>query len=263
MLKKISLLIVGFSIMVLVSCKKQTVYSTADEPAVVGYLIPGQPISVKVYQQKGLSDTATYGALIAGLKLTISDGSNNVQLTETALGTYTYNNLSFLVTGKTYTLNFTYKNSIVSASTTMPAKPTGFDASHTLVNIPAITSTKYQDSIAVKYKWNNPDSLYHVLVFKNEDTIKTNLGQFRPNTASFTINSKQDASYTLYYHTLSYIGNYNIILYTVNKEYLNLLTSNASTSSQSLSNPPTNVINGFGIFTAMHADTIKLTLTHN
>lgn len=263
MFKNIFLLIGSFVLVMIVSCKKETAYSTADEPVVVGYLIPGQPISVKVYQQKGLTDTATYGALVSGLALTINDGSSTVKLTETAAGTYTYNSLTFLTTGKTYTLSFTYNNFAVSASTVMPAKPTGFLASKMAVNIPDATTTTYQDSIAVSYKWNNPDSLYHVLVFKNEDSVKIGLGGFRTNTANFSINGKQDASYTVYYPTFGYIGSYNVILYTVNKAYINSLTSNSRTSSQSLTNPPTNVVNGFGIFTAMNADTIKLTLTHN
>jgi hypothetical protein len=39
------------------------------------------------------------------------------------------------------------------------------------------------------------------------------------------------------------------------------LTSNTRGSSQNLVNTPTNVVNGFGIFTAMQADTLNLKVT--
>lgn len=81
------------------------------------------------------------------------------------------------------------------------------------------------------------------------------------SSVNFTINPKQAAAYDVTYRTFNYIGIYRVILYSVNKEYIDILTSNANTSSQQLTNPTTNVTNGYGIFTAMQADTIALTLT--
>ncbi|QJD95266.1 hypothetical protein HH214_04935 [Mucilaginibacter robiniae] len=246
---------------VMASCKKESTSTVANEPVVVGYLLPGQPVSIKVYQQKGLTDTATFGALISGLKLTVSDGSKTVQLTETATGTYTYSDLSFLVAGKTYSLQFAYNGANVSASTLMPAKPTGYKASRTSANIPTTNSVSYNSDIAVTYTWNNPDSLYHVLVFKNDDPSPYNINLRANDLVNFTLNAERNASFNLYYRTLNYIGTYRVILYSVNKEYINALSSNANSSSQSLTNPPTNITNGFGIFTAMQSDTVALTLT--
>ena len=56
--------------------------------------------------------------------------------------------------------------------------------------------------------------------------------------------------------TMKYYGNYKVILMRVNQEYINML-NNSSTSSQNLTNAPTNVTNGLGIFTAMQADTLS------
>lgn len=262
--KKITFLLFIAAAFVISSCKKESA-STAveDQPVVVGYLIPGQPISVKVYQQKALTDTANYGSLISGLKLNLSDGSKTVQLAETATGTYTYADLSFLTAGKTYTLQFNYQNTSVTAKTLMPAKPTNYTASSTLLNLPLATTITpgATSSVALTFKWNNPDSLYHVLVFKNDDASPFNIHPNRNSQVNFTFNAKQAAYYDVYYDSLNYIGIYRVILYSVNKEYIDLLTSNANASSQKLTNPPTNVTNGFGIFTAMQSDTIKLTLT--
>jgi len=241
------------------SCKKEQVSNTANEPVVISYLMPGQVISVKVYQQKSITDTTTYGSLIGGLALTISDGSKTINLTETSTGTYTYSDLTYLTAGKTYTLKFNYQNTLVSASTLMPSKPLNFAASRIYFNMP-YTLQGLINTIAVSFSWSNPDSLYHVLVFKNDNIAPFDIHPERNNPVNFSLNANQAASYDVGYSTFNYIGIYWAMLYSVNKEYINLLNSNANATSQQLANPPTNVNNGYGIFTAVQADTIRLTL---
>lgn len=258
-------IIIGF-VLSIGACQKESTSAVTTQPVVVGYLMPGQPISIKVYQQKGLTDTANYGALIGGLNLQVSDGSKTIALTETATGTYTHADDRFLIAGKTYSLQFTYNGSTVSASTVMPAKPVNYRASKQLINIPFRTRggnplTGNTDSVAVKFTWNNPDSLYHVLVFKNDDTSPASADLNTGRPVNFTLNMKQTANYDMYYRSFNYLGTYRAILYRVNKEYDDFLTTNTNTSSQKLTNPPTNVTNGFGIFTGMQADTITLKLT--
>ncbi len=258
------IIIIGF-VLSLGACQKDATSNVASQPVVVSYLTPGQPISVKVYQQKDLTDTANYGALITGLSLQVSDGSKTIALTETATGTYTHTDDHFLIAGKTYTLQFTYNGSTVSASTVMPAKPVNYTASKQLINLPFRTRgnplTGNTDSVAVKFTWSNPDSLYHVLVFKNDDTSPASADLNTGRPVNFTLNMKQTATYDMYYRSFNYIGTYRAILYRVNKEYDDFLTTNTNTTSQKLTNPPTNVTNGFGIFTGMQADTITLKLT--
>src|ERR1700761_5717578 len=122
------------------SCKKDTVSATS-EPVVQAYLIPGNAITVKLYAQKSLTDTAQYGAPITGQKLSVSDGTTTVQLTETARGVYTYADTSFLVSGKTYSLSFNYNAVTVSAKTTMPVKAQNFATQYINVNYTAGTAT--------------------------------------------------------------------------------------------------------------------------
>jgi hypothetical protein len=72
--------------------------------------LPGSLFQIKVYQQKDLTDTATYGAALTGLSINVSNGAQTVKLTEGASGTYTYSDASFITAGKTYTMQFTYNN---------------------------------------------------------------------------------------------------------------------------------------------------------
>jgi hypothetical protein len=256
-------------VMLNAACQKDSLVSVADQPVIEAYLVPGKPISVKVYEQKGTTDTASYGQLVSGLQLNVNNGSQTLSLTESAKGTYTHADDGFLLAGKTYTLTFTYNGLAVSASTEMPYKATGYTATKTSINLPYTTGiggggspgVSNTDSIAVTFNWNNPDSLYHVLVMKNDETspAKANLISNRP--VNFTLNVKQDAHYDMYYRSFNYVGTYRAILFSVNKEYSDILTTNTNSTSQKLTNPPTNVVNGFGIFTAMQADTITLHLT--
>src|SRR3569623_1495827 len=113
----------------LAACKKDNTTSTSL-PVVEAYLYAGHPIKVKLYQQKSLTDTAKYGPAITGQQLLISDGSQQIQLNESAKGTYTYSDSSFLLAGRTYTLTFNYQSRQVSAKTVMPFKPTNFVTQH-------------------------------------------------------------------------------------------------------------------------------------
>lgn len=260
---KISLIILGAAALLASSCKKQNSADVTDKPVVIAYLTPGQPVSVKVYQQKGLADTATYGAAITGLSLSLSNGTQTVTLTENSAGNYTYSNTTFVASGKSYTLKFSYPSGDVSATTTVPVRPVTYTASRTTINIPLTTSNSpgTTDSIAVTLKWSNPDSLYHAIVFKNDDNNPYNLHPQRNGLVNFTIDAKTADHYDVYFRTFNYLGVYRAILYSVDKAYGDILTSNANTTSQRLSNPPGNITNGFGIFAGMQADTIKLTLT--
>ena len=258
MRKNIYLLIVLIiAVIGMASCSKSTDSDISSKAVVVGYLNAGKPISIKVYEQKALSDTATYGPAITGLKLNITDGSKSVSLSEAISGTYTSVDSTFLTTGKTYTLNFTYNGLPVTASTVMPGKPKGYTSSATSLQIPLATTSN--NNIALAFRWQNPDSLYHVLVFKSDETAPYNVHLQNNSPVNFTFNANKAEGYNVYYRSLNYIGVYRAILYRVNKEYIDLLNNTTTTTSKNLTNPPTNVSGGLGIFTAMQSDTIKLT----
>ncbi|MDF2431676.1 MAG: hypothetical protein JWP44_1307 [Mucilaginibacter sp.] len=253
---KLKLILYFAAIILMPACKKQSVATNTDLPVVSGYLIPGQLLMVKLYQQKSITDTAKYGPPITGLKVYISDGSNNVQLTESTKGTYTYNQQSFLVAGKTYTLQFNYLTYAVSAKTVMPDKPLNFITQYGGVTISTTTTAT---TILDNLSWDNPNSLNHVLVFNNLDGSSfplNNVGGNRP--ANFEINTNNASYYSLTESSFPYYGHYQIVLLRVNQEYIDLINSNTSSStSQNLSQTPTNIVNGFGVFTAMQSDTLS------
>jgi hypothetical protein len=247
------------------SCKKADL-SSISQPVVQAYLYYGRPVTVKLYQQKSLTDTAQYGSPITGQQLYISDGTGKVNLTETAKGVYTYADITFLVAGKTYTLSFQYQGKQVSAQTLMPQQAQHFATQDTAVNYLNGTAPVQQPDTLNKFTWDNPDSLNHVLVFNNLDGNYFPLAGRGPAFGNvpfnfFEYDTKRGAVFYVVSNSFPYYGNFQVTLLSVNKEYVDLVTSNnAGANSQNLVNTPTNVVNGLGIFTAMQADTLSFGL---
>lgn len=262
-LQYIYLSLIAGSLMIASACKKNSTDTNAvNKPVVEAYLVAGQPLSVKVYQQKDLTDTATYGAALTGLSINVSNGTQTVKLTEGANGTYTYSDATFVTANKTYSMQFTYNNTTVSASTVMPGKPEGFKLTDSVFHEPNTLDQAYNDKVRETITWTNPDSLQHMLLFKNTDSNPFEIIAVRNNrNPSFEINTERASTYSITQTTFKYYGAYKVILLRVNDEYINVLTSNTRGSSQNLVNTPTNVVNGLGIFTAMQADTLNLKVT--
>jgi hypothetical protein len=258
-----SLLLFSLLALILPACNKNNnIDSTiVNMPVVESYLVAGDTLTVKIYSQKSLTDTAQFGSPITGLKVYVSDGTNNIQLTESAKGTYTYDNKSFLATGKTYTLQFNYLTFNVSAKTTMPAKPVNFASQHDTIAVPSSSGPNAVIDTLDKLSWDNPSSVNHVLVFKNLDGSSFPIGRGN-RTSSFELSAATASIYDLTDRSFGYYGHYQVLLFSVNQEYINILTSNTQNStSQNLINASTNIVNGYGIFTAMQAaDTLKLTV---
>lgn len=240
------------------ACRKQAI-DNSTLPVVVGYLIPGQPVSIKIYQQKDITDTAVYGPLVSGLKLTLTEGSHTYSLSETTTGTYTYADLSILSAGKTYKLSFDYGGKPVSATTVMPTKPTGYKTDYNIVYASSSATPGVTLPPAFTLTWDNPDSLYHVVVFKSDQSSPPSIsGRGFNAPINFTIDAKNAATLPVYARSFNYYGTYRAILYSVDKAYSDALKSNANTTSQQLTDPPTNIVNGYGIFVSAQTDTLAL-----
>lgn len=258
--------IISSSILLLVclfaACKKENTDTYTALPVVEAYLLPGKNIEVKVSLQKGLIDTNAYGVPITGLALKVSDGTTTRALSEDKTGHYILNDLTFVKGKGTYSLSFTYNNLPVSATTTVPDKPSAISSSAATVTIPAMTfGTTPTAFIPVTLSYSNTGSYNHIIVFKYLETSKVLISSRfnRDTTTNVEVNAVKASTFEITQNMFRYFGNYQVILMRVNQEYIDML-NNSSTSSQNLTNAPTNVTNGLGIFTAMQADTLATSL---
>lgn len=243
----------------LLACKKEdATLADYSRPVVEGYLTPGSPVQVKVYYQKYLDDTISYGFPIKDLQLKISDGTHTVSLIEDTAGVYVYAGTDFVKDQGTYALSFTYLDKTISAQTTMPDKPKGFTVSASSQKVPVFSfGTEPEAFVPVTFKWNN-DGGYYMMMMKNTDTYpsRINTRDTRPYADSESILG-QVYTYQTQQMMFNFSGNYKMLLFHINREYSDALNSGGGTSLN-LTNPYTNVVNGLGIFTAMQADTLDL-----
>ncbi len=242
------------------ACKKDSV-STNDyvRPVVEGFLVPGKSVLVKVYYQKYLDDTISYGFPITGLKLKISDGSQTIELSESSSGSYTYADTNFVAANKSYTLSFDYNNTLVSSKTTVPSKPENFVTSDSLQQVPVFSFGGSSETfVPVTLSWSNTSSGYYMMVIKNTESSRTSLN---PRNSSSYRDSEltlgQVSSYQTQPMMFNYLGRHKLILFHINKEYVDALNNNGG-SSLNLTDPYTNITNGLGIFTAMQSDTLNM-----
>lgn len=241
------------------ACKKQNTDTYSALPVVEAYLMPNRNVEVKVSLQKDLVDTNAYGVPITGLTLKVSNGTSTQTLTEDKAGHYILNDLSFVKSKGVYSLSFTYNDLPVTATTTVPDKPSAIVSAADTVTIPKMvfggTSTAF---VPVTLSWANTGSYNHIVVFRYMESFKSLISSRFSNdtTTSVEVNAVKASSFVLTERTFRYYGQYKVILMRVNQEYLNML-NNSSTSSQNLTNAPTNVTNGLGIFTSMQADTLS------
>jgi hypothetical protein len=233
----------------------------ADRPIVEAYLISGKAVSMKIYQQKGLLDTASYGAPISGLSISFSNGTKTISLKETTTGVYTSTETDLIIPGTTCSFNFTYNGSAVAGETNVPGLPVNFSASSLDQPVPSPDPDSSQTTFnAITFTWNNVDKGYYLMVFRNQEATPNRIGSGfgrRDNYRDLEEYLGQASTFKTQRMTFNFAGYYDTYLFHINEEYNNIINS-SSTSSLNLTNPPSNIKNGLGIFTAMSCDSLLL-----
>ena len=79
---------------------------------------------------------------------------------------------------------------------------------------------------------------------------------FLDNSKNFSIQSEPttEGSYDVICMSLQNYGRYMVTLYKINQDYVSLFESEVQDGTE-LNEPPSNIINAFGIFTAFASDT--------
>lgn len=242
------------------------------KPIVEGYLIPNQPITIKVKKEIAYSEDVTnVETFISGLNITVSGDGKTYALKSFQDTLYKSDNDVRLKVGVTYSLSFIYNGKTISASTIIPTKPVNLTSDLTSIvrTRQVITTTggfgrNVDGNQEVVLTWANPNKEYHFVVADNIES-KPDLIITLPTTTSTTVNNfqrrfrsqpVQGITANLRSQQFLYFGKYNIVLLKVNPDYA-ALYNNAGSTSQNISTPPTTITNGLGIFTGINADTLK------
>lgn len=239
----------------LTNCAQPLMDTTVDtdSPVVEAFLQEGtNTISVNVYSmEKYLIDDVSLSKPITGLTLTVND----IQLTETASGTYTLDlNEDTIREGQTYKLNFTYNGKTIEASTTIPLK-----VSNIKVDPETMTQSSYSwynpdDTTEVTVTWDDPQQDYFQVYIESPNTTDdASMGVFGKRMMQPT----RGNTYTARAMEFRSTGAHYIYVYRVCQDYVDLYEHVSSTD---LANPVSAVTNAFGVFTSVSVGRSKLTV---
>jgi hypothetical protein len=253
-MKKICVLVVVF----ICACTKDTQRTHKPKPIVEAYLSPGKPVLVKITQEATWS---TLDSLVPVEGLTPILVQNHIVHSLTYMGKGIYGKPGILIQEKdSCSLHFQYQGKEVSAYTVIPIKPTGFTCNTDTIKI--LDFGNFIDPTAIQFAWNNPGNDYHLVVVKN---LGPTWGQVQQDTYYpkwklhfYTSPTKESSIVVSVKKNFFYKGRDYLILYRILPEYAVVFNKN-NNSSLNLSNAPTNITNGFGIFTGFStADTLTL-----
>lgn len=255
-----------------------------QKPVVNAYLAPGQPISLQLntvigYSEDSNADSVSHPIDGQTIQIRVSDGKI-FTLKNIGNGEYVSGDNEVVRFGLTYSLNLTYKGLAVSATTTIPTRPTGFSIDHKTISRNQLIlgggpgqggpftpgGFNQGDNAPLVLTWNNPNNEYHfVSVFTTEANPEpiivangNGIGGRGPGGPRRVNNEPTTASVAnIQPQTFQYFGKYSVVLYHLNPDYAALYRS-GGTTTQNISTPPTSIVNGLGIFTGVNTDTIKV-----
>lgn len=253
----------------LLACQTEESLVYIDRPVVESYLMSGDTLYVKISRQVPFSEkNVNYSQDdINNLNINVTYNKTTYHLTPQGKGVYMAVSPLLLVNDQNeYKLKFLFNNDTVSASTTIPSKPTGFTQSETDITITPMTFDMSSGTIPtfpdpIKLTWNNIDKSYYLVVIQcietNPKEINSSSNDEAPPDRIFRNEPSQTNTMNINAMQFSYYGKHQLILFHLNSDYASLY-DDAGTSSQNLTNPSTSIINGVGIFTGISSDTLML-----
>jgi len=240
---------------------------TTETPVVEAYLFAGSPVdSIKVSQSNSYASGDTVISTLDDLQLSLSDGTNVYALEP--IGNGIYQNLDVRVEErKNYTLAFDFQNETVTAETYVPMK-NEVSISETEISMEKIEQGSFPNLSdipdPIELSWSNSEGDYYYVLVENleENPEATNelfaSDEFQNRNFSFISEPEVTDFYAINpRREIRQFGRHRIIVYRVNPEYA-LLYESSGTTSTTIAQPPSNVVNGLGIFTGVSSDTVFL-----
>ena len=264
-LRTISLfLVLGFS------CNQTD--ETDPKFVIEGFIFAGEPVNdIKIKEQTGIDEPDSLNRLIKDAIVVLIKGGQEYLL-QYDEDTYKYFDGDLVVeSGDKFRIEVTVGDRMAYAETTVPAPTQGLSISDTEVIVPTLVLsfslinqlTDLFFNARLTTRWENPNNELHFIVVESVVTeVDPIFPDGFPEDARDFLAGFKFAPQALEVDTFDIIGiafesygRYRAKVYRVNQEYADLF-NNPEQDSRDLTLPPSNVINGFGIFSAFAADSV-------
>ena len=257
---------IAIALLIFSSCTEDNTATEIPQTVIIeGFLHANQPITnLKLMRIIPYYDSLDNQNLILDAVVNIEVDGNIFPMTSLGNGYYELPNV-VITSGKTYKISLEYYGKTIEAETLIPTPLTGMTLSDTLIQLTQVTTmgpggNGNFNQAPLEIRWDNDGTSYYFVSIKNTETDISwiNTARIPDEETLFSFSSQPEITglHSLDVgRLLTQFGRHQVIVYKVNPEYA-LMLSEQSSSSFSLSEPYTNVINGRGIFTGMTSDTL-------
>lgn len=256
----------------LCSCLEDT--TRTPNFVVEGFIVAGEPVNnIKVKQISALLSEEVTSDPITDAQVTISQGAAAFPLlfnSTTGLYEYLESDLAIDI-GKAYNLTVDVGDRQASATTLVPEKPTGLSLTGDQLVIPTLTlSFQLRQEITdlfqeerITLTWDEVEGQSFFVVIENRaEELAPILPEQIPEEATELLSSfrfisepSETGSFDIIGVALETYGPHVAKVFTVNQEYVDLF-NNLEQDSRDLNEPPSNVSQALGIFTAFAVDSV-------
>ena len=262
------------------SCTKTTqdLETSMDIPVVESFLSPNHELVVRLSSAIPYSSDTTLEVTeyISGMQVYITSDSVTHLLSEITDSAGYYKDLTnelVVEENKKYQLDFIYKNDEISSSAIIPLKPENFETSETTIELTRITEESGMgggppNMTSIELSWDDENNDYYLIYIQymedEYDTVNTVIEiEEASELANFSSEPIQNNMYTIRGTQFMFFGEYQIILCRITEEYAQLYEALSQSSLEGLAEPPTNIINGKGIFAAYNSDTLTVNVVED
>jgi hypothetical protein len=266
-------LISGFVLVVFASamcftCSDEV--KTSDNFVIQAYLYANEKVKgIKISSTLPIQSTDTEPTQIEDASVILKKGSTEYVLQYDKISkSYFYPGTLEVKPADYFELSVKNKSRVASAATRVPPATKSLSLSDKFIRIPKIAlNLGTRDQIAFLFAkaritatWDNTGNELHFVAIENLDKFDPIfpsdfpagvIGLFR--TFRFVSAPDRNNTYSIVGLSLESYGRYRIKVYRVNKEYADLF-ENQVQDSRDLNEPPSNVTNAFGLFSAFASD---------
>lgn len=253
------------------SCEDENLNNIAQNQFVVeAFIYAGEPVDdIRIKSTFSLTSEDDLSVPINDAQVTlIKNGMRYDLIASGTDGFYNYpgNDLS-VVTNDRFQLEVNANGIQATAETIVPEPTQGLVLSQDSLLVPMLPFSAGMEAIvaairefltssSIDASWQNPDGDLYFMVVENVDTtfnpifpaqVIDALERFR-----FVSEPTDQSSLTFLAGTVESFGTYSVQVYRINKEYADLY-DNREQDSRDLNEPPSNIVNALGVFSAFNS----------
>lgn len=272
-MKRLHIFPLSLALVLFMSCSesKLPVAPVSDQLVIQAYLFANRPVKdIRISTLVPYNSQQEYIPVNDAIVTLIKNGMTfSLALAKGDSGFYAYSGNDLQVeAGDRFQLQVLHNDILATAETVVPDAPKIGTLSRDTLWYPARTSKgrgQATDSSFINVEWqkqNGRDSLYYVVIQPKESYKLPSWPENIPVPYSQESNYWRTGNkwtfyhYPIHYFNLKFAGEYVFYLYHINREYADLYKVRDVFQGKQME-APSNIENGYGIFTAFNCDSVR------